>query len=342
MFKQILLLMLTDLLLQGCGSQAGNPSKPDDSTVVIPEIQYEVPGSITGESNLLSLTVSEEGEPANSFNLRLGAPENCGSIFNCKARRSHRVVESVNRIIRRITSQDSVRGTGRFSQKGPNARLSGRISSIESDDFAYQTTMCFDDQVFMHLKWSADTKHIVVTRDFSVDPLSYLATRPGKSRVEYQAFNDYSTVQILTETEWERPTDYNVDGDNLIEILESKILSDKSIEMKAVSDWYDTAPSQHEGDQYLVGKIAADATGEFVSYIKSGLCPNGFNEAAANLWNPSFDGSPRWCFGRAVETPALYNNAALTAALGRLEPIGIISKDQLTGVEFDAGLSCSD
>lgn len=328
--KKVFLLLAMFAL--SCGSHAGNPSKPDGSTVVIPEIKYDLPTSVTGDSTSLML--------AGDYSA-LNAPDTCSSLFHCKAKRAHLIVKGVNSVIRRIRDIDKVQITGAFRSKGPGRNLSGKIEVIEDGEFTRSATMCFKNKVFLHMKWSLDADRIVVTRDFGANPLSDYDDRTGISRVELTKVDDETTLDFRTESEWEVPPGNSTDGNILNEHLVSVMDADKNVTIASVNDWYATTPTTFEGDHYVTGKINASGQGEFVTYIKSGLCPAGFDEGAADLWNPTFNpGDPRWCYGRKVETSTTYTNNEMTAALQRLEPIGLVSKGSLGPVRFDEDVAC--
>ncbi len=318
------------ILATACGTQAGNPKKPGDE-IVIPDIKYDVPSSVVGESSLMlahsDLNLSED---------------NCTSLFHCKARRAHQIVRGINAVIKRIRDTDKIRSAGDFRDKGPGRNISGKIEVIEDGDFERSTTMCFKNKVFLHMKWSQDGSKIAVTRDFSADPLSDFIARVGKSRVEFTKTATESILDFRTESAWDSPPGQTTDGEILNEHIISKVDAEKNVTITSVNDWYATRPTVFEGDHYLTGKMDAAGLGEFVTYIKSGLCSiNGFDEAAPDLWDPTYTpGDPRWCYGRKVETGTLFNNSQLTAALARLEPIGILSSDTLGTVDFDVDVRC--
>jgi hypothetical protein len=160
-------------------------------------------------------------------------------------------------------------------------------------------------------------------------------------------------IELYTSGTYAEPELAGAAGAYLIEHAVSQELASGEIDIQMVGDRYPEAPAEsatpsYNGDAYLVGRVAP-GTGsgvprtEFTGFF-DGLanCQRlGFDETAADLWHPLFDGKPRFCLGRAMgDTTGFSSRQAFYDTLSDLKPIGILSKTSLKEVGFAAGLSC--
>lgn len=102
------------------------------------------------------------------------------------------------------------------------------------------------------------------------------------------------------------------------------------------------------GAYYLSGRMTPDKiTGDkpfvqqFVAYHQGYklLCKNGFDEDAADLWQPTV-GSSGFCLGRPAGKKKFDSYQQFTDTVADLEDVGIVSRKSLARVMLSPDLGC--
>lgn len=360
MLQKLMLLILVLPLQDGCGTIVGNPKKPKTTPETVspvifslPSIDFSVPESAVSDD-----TDAAGFNLAGDRNLLLqNGVEGAGqkTVLISWARRLDRTIQQINRLSNRINkiveSDKTVNNDGVliFAAKGHDGQLGAKIQPLPAgDEYHFEAVLCHNNAVVSHLRWSEGGSKMEVTRNFA-------------TRVEQEDVADALVSRLIIDKGAAVSIDlmtYGTASGDLPEgegkgFVEHAVVQKKEnaeITVKAVMDIFAEEPSdlQFNGAYYLTGRMTPDQkTGgkpfaqQFVAYYQGYrlLCKNGFDEDAADLWQPAVS-SPRFCLGRPSGKPKFESFPHFVETVSALEDVGIVSKSTLAPVALAPGLGC--
>lgn len=322
-------LIFLTFIVVGCGTLVGNPKKPGDNkpaSIVIPEIEFELPSAVTAEGEGIGLV----NTAANKL-----------TIVHSWSYRTEKLLQQINKLFKRL-NDDGVSGKGAFKSKGPDSGISGAISESSESDFEYQAVICYKDKPFVHARWTTDGSHILVTRDFSTSPFKNEKKSTFASEIELIVKENSTQINIASEGERKKPKFETADGSMMSEYI-TMTHSEDNISISGINDWYSDLPENGDfaGDNYVVAKLDTSGEGSYIGYRKSILrCGSGFDEDSADLFTGKKTGEPGFCIGRTIGAIKDFSAAELNAAIPDFEEIGVIKTEKLKRIELDDDLSC--
>jgi hypothetical protein len=259
------------------------------------------------------------------------------TILDRWTERADHTVRNANGLMSILNREQSISADGQFFDKGPDQGIDGEVKVLADDpDYTKEAIVCYNDAPFVHLKWNDDGSKVLMTRDLSNNPGGALGTA---MMVKMNYVVDEAGVKNLFMTSfgvpWNKPDFVTDDGDSIAEFAEVVEQVDGSVDVSAVEEWQnaeDDLPSA-ESDGYLVGRVNADASGEFVGYRKfdTYACADGFDQTDNT--------APGWCHGRAIGGER-YTDAERDDAWLRLQSIGILNSGYLEKVAFGEEVVC--
>lgn len=355
------LALVLSLSQGGCGTVAGNPKKPntDDTKnppgsglfeADLPVIDFDIGDSTFALSDSLSLADEDFGGKA---------------FFNAYGRRINGIVRELNATSRRmnaITKQHGEKSDGagdregaresiRFKGKGRSASLSARISAVEGKSgYDREAVLCAGGKPFQTLRWSTSTKSLELWRDFRIAQGEGEAKFGVVTRVRATPGQTGKlALDVATLGTWSDPDEEDGRGGGLAERLFVDKGADGVATLRAVTDRFAGAvPRTFDADAWLVGKMFPSTSARrgydpaFVAYSASSQrhgCRAGFDENAADLWSPDFQG-PRFCLGRDKGNAPLFTQEAFRKHVAGFENVGLAKEADLEAIALPPGLSC--
>lgn len=339
------------LAATGCGTIVGNPKQPAGAgqtpkavVYVLPRIDLELPSEATAEDTA-GLNLAED----------VGSADR-GLLFSWSRRfqRMVREVDSWSDRITKIAAQEREGGNQdavlKFKGRGKGGKLAGKLQPIQDDGFAFQATLCLDEQVASQVSWSEDGQKIRLKRNF--------AARDGDADDSFGLVSEITvtkgqvlTLDLTTQGEFDDSRELPAnDGNQLAESAHVERLADGEILIRSVADRSAAAQTVagFTPDSYLVGRLVPTGGSapsayqtEYAGYFQGFkvLCRSGFDESAEDLWAPTWQG-PRFCVGRPLGGKSFADRAAFSATLARLRPIGVQLKSELRAVQIAQDSTC--
>jgi hypothetical protein len=337
-------------VLAGCGTLVGNPKQPQDSTqttpkvVVVPELNFVLPSSV------LELGGEEDSDSslrlaAQNF-MRSGIENPKFTLLHGFSYRADRIVKSIEKAVKFLKSE-RIESTGQFSSRGSDRKISGYIAEISDEVYTHEFVLCHDDQPVMHMQFDEPGKHIRATKDFSKAPVGEALKAQFISEIVIDTKDEASQLRFRTNGAFPQSSSrlLRYDGTEFVEAMSFTKLASGDFTLSGVNDWRSSGSSDpFEGDGYIVGRIAADGSGESVGYRKASsiACRGGFDEGASDLFDAiPRRGQPGWCFAQAIGAEQEFSDVEVLEALQRLKEIGLTKKSELSTVKMNPDLSCT-
>ena len=329
-----------------CGDDSEDSS--DSVSSFLSTIDFAVPSSLSITTTALSL----QGETDESADTTMGPSSDTPrgkkrpspkqsepvssdvDIINLRADQMSKVVERLNEVLARL-QEDSVEGEGTFSGKGPDELISGQVQALADDaDYSYEAAICYDSVQFMYLKFNDDGSKIHAIRDFAAAPMGRDDSINMLSSVTFSSDADAGTSQLELRSygsPWNRSS--NDSTSYMVEYSLGTVDADGNFWLKSVVDNFDDEPETFAGDAYLLGTVAADASGYSIGYHGSNTdCSSTvFDEAAE---------TPEFCVGKAIDSDVAYTAEEREAAWANLSTYGLATSSNLETIVMNSDLAC--
>ena len=287
---------------RGAGNPPSQPKGSGDKTKGIGSDNKGTPGSI-------------KDRPAPSRS----APEaDDKSIIERRAQRIERILTRLNEVLNRLKTD--VDGTGSFSDKGPDGKISGVVEA--GGDLDYEAIICHDQVQFMYLQFSSDGSQVYTVRDFAVSPMGNSTESTETTSfysslyyVTYDGTEKYLTINNFG-TPWKKPN-VTTDGDDMAGYTVAAIDASNNFVIQSIVDFFDasaiTSYAPSEADGYMVGVVPGDSSiaGYSVGYLKNkDACSGSFDEAGT---------APGWCLGQQIGSTTPFTTEELATKWSELQ-----------------------
>jgi len=354
--KLIVALGITVVALEGCGTVAGNPRKPDSAgggeatkgaIYTLPTVNFDLSDEalqLTSSSGLQLATDSSEKTLFNAL----------GHRFNSLIREINETSKRLNTILDKAGARAKVASNHKIKDGGKSRKLTAVIGPSNSLDYAHSAVLCADGKPLQLLRWSEDGGSMELWRDFSVLQGDDEANFGITSRLRVKSISDGSvTLDLASSGKWaDSADDDQDDGGGLVErVLAQRNTGTGVILMRSATDRFTgEIPKELSPDSYISSRLTPRGNGlngydsSFIGYSKASKrqsCRSGFDDTATDIWHPK-QNSPRFCLGRAPGGERIKSYEEFSALIASFEAVGIVKKADLESISMPSGLTCDN